>query len=247
MNFIKNIFARIWAVWGLISFIITFIIILPISMIAYLFKDEAKGQDYFIGVSRIWMRTWLFMIGCPLKVHGLENFKPGENYVVTYNHNAFLDVPLSAPFVPGGNKTIAKDSFAKIPIFNWFYKRGAVLVNRKNEASRIKSFEQMKDVLRKGMHMCIYPEGTRNRTGKPLKDFYDGAFKLAIDTKKEVLPCLLLGTTKAMPINKAFYLLPTRLNMYFQPSIPSIGKDTKSLKEEVYNKMLQIFTEKNNA
>jgi 1-acyl-sn-glycerol-3-phosphate acyltransferase len=43
-----------------------------------------------------------------------------------------------------------------------------------------KSFEKMKAVLEKGMHMSIYPEGTRNRTAEPLKKFHDGAFKLAV-------------------------------------------------------------------
>lgn len=213
-------------------------------MLAYLYKDEVEGQRYFIAVSKVWMRFWLFLVGCPLKISGLQNFSPGENYVVTFNHNAFLDVPLSAPFIPGGNKTIAKDSFAKIPIFNWFYKRGAVLVNRKSEASRVRSFELMKEVLRKGMHMCIYPEGTRNRTGKPLKDFYDGAFKLAIDAKKEILPCIITGTTKAMPIDKTFYLLPTKLKMYFLPPVSSTDKTAHDLKTEVYNLMLQEFLSK---
>ena len=66
-------------------------------------------------------------------MEGKENFKKGETYVIVYNHNALIDVPLSAPFVPGGNKTIAKSSFAKLPIFGWFYKRGSVLVDRKND------------------------------------------------------------------------------------------------------------------
>ena len=80
-------------------------------MLAHL-MNETKGQKYFIAVSRIWMNVWLFLIGCPVKVSGKENFKPGIAYIVVFNHNALLDVPLSAPFVPGGNKTIAKASFA---------------------------------------------------------------------------------------------------------------------------------------
>jgi 1-acyl-sn-glycerol-3-phosphate acyltransferase len=162
--------------------------------------------------------------------------------VVVYNHNAFLDVPLSAPFVPGGNKTIAKDSFAKIPIFAWFYKRGGIMVNRKDEKSRIRSLEEMKVVLQKGMHMCLYPEGTRNRTDKPLKDFHNGAFKLAIDANKEIIPCVLLGTKKAMPINKTMYLLPTKLKMIFLPAVSSENIDVKTLNKKVYDIMYDVYT-----
>ncbi len=210
-------------------------------MLCHLYKDEKKGQDFFIKVSKYWMNVWLVLIGCPLTVKGKENFITNENYIVVFNHNTFLDVPLSAPYVPGGNKTIAKDSFAKIPVFNWFYKRGAILVNRKDERSRIKSYEAMKKVLATGIHMCIYPEGTRNRTSEPLKQFYDGAFKLAVESKKEIIPCILLGTKKAMPVNKLFYLLPTRLQMHFLPAVSSDTIAVKELKEKVFTIMKDYY------
>ena len=245
-NWGVEIFARIWAFWGLITFVITFLIIFIPSMLSYLFPEK-KGQDYFIWVSRCWMRLWLTLIGCPVKVTGREYFKEGATYVVVYNHNAFLDVPLSAPYIPGGNKTIAKASFAKVPVFGLFYKRGSVLVDRDKAASRIKSFEGMKEALKKGMHMCLYPEGTRNRTAAPLKSFYDGAFKLAVDAKTAIIPCILTGTKKAMPINKKFYLLPTKLTMDFLPPVSSEGIEPKELKEKIFTIMLNALLDKEKA
>jgi len=240
MNFIKNIFARIWALWGLISFIATFLIIFLPSMLSYLVKDP-WGQRYFIKVSKFWMNCWLFLIGCPVKVFGKENFAKGNSYVVVFNHNAFLDVPLSAPYVPGPNKTIAKASFAKIPLFGWFYSKGSVLVDRESERSRKKSFDLMKKVLASGMHMCIYPEGTRNRTSEPIKQFYDGAFKLAVASKKDIIPCVISGTRKAMPINKTFYLLPTPLKMYFLQPVSSENIPVKELKDKVHELMSECY------
>ena len=240
-SLITEIFARIWALWGLISFIITFLIIFLPSMVAYLIPGK-KGQDYFINVSKIWMEVWLRLIGCPVTINGKEHFKEGENYVVVYNHNALLDVPLSAPYIPGGNKTIAKSSFAKVPVFGWFYSRGSVLVDRNNDASRRKSFEEMKKVLRNGLHMCLYPEGTRNRTAQPLKTFYDGAFKLAVDAKKDVIPCIITGTKKAMPIDKKFYLLPQKLTMNFFAPVSAANIDAKALKQQVFDIMHNAYT-----
>jgi 1-acyl-sn-glycerol-3-phosphate acyltransferase len=240
VNLLENIFGRIWAFWGIITFIITFLIIFIPSMLSYL-MPEKKGQDYFITVSRWWMNVWLVLIGCPAKIYGRENFKKGENYVVVYNHNALLDVPLSAPYVPGPNTTIAKSSFAKVPIFGQFYRRGSVLVDRKNEVSRRRSIDQMMKVLASGMHMCLYPEGTRNRTNQPLKPFYDGAFKLAVDAKKDVIPCVIYGTGQAMPIHKTFYLIPTRLKMKFLPAVSSADMSAKELKEKVFSIMLEAF------
>lgn len=237
----KNIFGRIWALWALVTFLVTFLIIIIPAMLTNLVNDP-KGQHYFICIARLWMNVWLFLAGCPVKVKGKDNFKKGETYVVVFNHNALLDVPLSAPYVPGPNKTIAKASFAKIPLFGLFYSKGSVLVDRKDEKSRSKSFDAMKKVLATDMHMCIYPEGTRNRTDKPIKPFYDGAFRLAAAAQKDIIPCVIKGTKSAMPINKRFYLFPTRLSMQFLPPVPSAGKTVEKLKEDVYNVMLKEYT-----
>jgi 1-acyl-sn-glycerol-3-phosphate acyltransferase len=87
-----NIFARIWALWALVIFIITFLIFFLPSMIAYFINDPKKGQAYFVKVSRWWMNIWLPLAGCPLTVKGRENFQPGNAYVVVFNHNfLYLD------------------------------------------------------------------------------------------------------------------------------------------------------------
>ena len=237
-----NIFGRIWALWGLVTFLITFSIIFLPSMLSHT-MEETKGQKYFVALSKMWMNVWLFLIGCPVTVSGKENFKPGIAYIVVFNHNALLDVPLSSPFVPGANKTIAKASFAKIPLFGQFYKRGSILVDRTNERSRRKSFNAMKKVLAAGMHVCIYPEGTRNRSNEPIKLFYNGAFKLALETKKAIIPCVIIGTKKAMPINKKFFLLPVKLRMHFLPAEASAEIALKDLKEKVFNVMVKDYVE----
>ena len=239
----KEIFARVWAIWGFISFLVTFLIIFIPSMLTYLIKGK-KGQYAFVIVSRIWIKTWLFLIGCSLKVKGSQNFKPQETYIVTLNHNTLLDVPITCPFIPGANKTMGKTSFAKVPIFGLFYSKGAVLVDRKSTKSKIDSYTKMKNVLAQKMVMCIFPEGTRNRTKEPLKAFYDGAFKLSTETNTAIIPALLFNTNKAMPNNKTLYLLPTKLEMHFLPSISPIGLDSNELKEKVFNTMLEYY--KNN-
>lgn len=243
-NLFIEVFGRIWAAWALLSFVISFLIIFPFSMCCWLFKDYKKGQIFFLAVSRLWMRFWLLIVGCPVSVYGRANFVKGENYVVTYNHNSFLDVPLSAPFVPEANKTIAKKEFSKVPIFGAFYRRGGVMIDRSSEISRRKSFEAMSKVLRMGMHMCIYPEGTRNKTIEPFRPFYDGAFKLAIANNKDVIPCVMTGTAYAMPHYKKYFLRPTILSMHFLPPISSSNKTAQQLSEEVKQAMLILYKDK---
>lgn len=241
MRIIKEIFGRIWAVWGILSFAVTFLVIFIPSMITYLLPDP-KGSAVFIRIAKLWMDVWLRLVGCPVTIKGKENFAKGQSYIVTFNHNSLLDVPLSAPYVPGANKTIAKTSFAKVPLFGWFYRKGSVLVDRNSDASRRKSFEEMKNVLKKGMHMCIYPEGTRNRTNEPLKKFYDGAFKLAVETNTAIIPTLIFNTKKAVPVNKSFFFIPHKLEMHFLPPVEVNNQTVEQLKEKVAGIMKTYYT-----
>lgn len=242
MHYFKEIFGRIWALYAAIIFFPALLVfVIPIKLSFYL--REPYGMNLFRGTTRFWMGSFLYMIGSPLRIHGREHHQKGKNYVVVCNHSSFMDVPAMTPFFPGPNKTIAKRSMSKIPLFGIIYTRGSVLVDRDNDASRRKSLDDMKDVLlRQNLDMVIYPEGTRNRTGKPLKEFYDGAFRLAIDCKKEVIPVVLLHTATVLPPAKKFFLWPHPIHMHLLPAVSSEGKTTAELKNEVY-KMMWDFIE----
>ena len=243
MKVVKNIFGAIWALWGLISFSATLLIIIIPVCVTFLIK-EPTGTEVFRQVTKVWMNVWLALIGSPLKVVGKENFAKGKNYVVVSNHNSLMDVPVTTPFVHGANKTIGKKSFAKTPVFGWVYIRGTVLVDRNSDESRRKSFDDMKKVLAQGLHMVIYPEGTRNRTADPLKSFHDGAFKLAVATRKEIIPTLIFNTKKVLPIDKGFYLWPHKLEMHFLPPVSPENLTSRELKQKVFKIMWDYYLEK---
>jgi 1-acyl-sn-glycerol-3-phosphate acyltransferase len=100
----------------------------------------------------------------------------------------------------------------------------------------------MRRVLEMGLHMCLYPEGTRNQTNQPLKSFHDGAFRLAADTGKSIIPGIIFHTRKVLPASKPFFLMPHKLEMHFLPPVPVVAGDTaESLKNKVYKIMLDYF------
>jgi 1-acyl-sn-glycerol-3-phosphate acyltransferase len=239
---VGTIFGHIWALWAAIVFISTMIIfMIPFFLFSY-FRPDPQKTRAFISLSRVWMGVFLTLVGCPLAVKGRRNFKKGETYIVVCNHNALIDVPVSSPGIPGGNKTIAKIEMAKVPVFGLLYKTGSVLVDRKSESSRRESFLKMKEVLDIGLHMCIYPEGTRNITDQPLKSFHDGAFRLAILTKKAIIPSLIFNSRKAMPPGKTFFLLPYRLSFHFLEPVEISDTDTvETLKQKVFDIMQNYY------
>jgi 1-acyl-sn-glycerol-3-phosphate acyltransferase len=127
---------------------------------------------------------------------------------------------------------------AKIPLFGLIYQTGSILVDRKNEKSRRDSFTKMKDVLDMGLHMCIYPEGTRNTSAEPIKPFHDGAFRLAVTTGRAIIPMIISNSRKANPPDKSFYLMPVKLKMEFLPEVEVIpGETVEQIKARVFELM----------
>ena len=81
MRILKSIYGRIWAFWGLTTFVVTFLIIIIPSLLTALIPDP-KGMGYFIKLAKLWMNTWLFLIGCPVTVRGKFHFKKARGYLM---------------------------------------------------------------------------------------------------------------------------------------------------------------------
>jgi len=77
-------------------------------------------------------------------------------------------------------------------------------------------------------------------TNKPLKDFYDGAFRIALETQTPIKPVLFLDTYRRLSYNSIFSLTPGRCRILYCSEIPvqnySIG-DVGRLKKDVYDIM----------
>ncbi|MEZ2440576.1 lysophospholipid acyltransferase family protein [Chitinophaga sp. RCC_12] len=243
----KNIFGRIFAAWMLVMFALTMLVIfIPVWIISYL--PEPRRTKGFLLFGRIWMKVYQPLIGCPVRKKGLEYFAPGQTYVVVCNHNSLIDVPVTSAEIPGINKTLAKASLGKVPLFGVLYRIGGILVDRSSEASRKQSIVEMKHALSLGIHILLYPEGTRNRTDQPLKDFYDGAFALAIDTQAPLMPSLLFHTKKILPVGKKFFAWPHRIDYHFLPPLPTTGltrDDLPAFKEKVFRLMWDYYLANN--
>jgi len=100
----------------------------------------------------------------------------------------------------------------------------------------------MKEVLEMGLHMCLYPEGTRNKTNDPLKSFHDGAFRLAIMTGHSIVPAVIFNTRKVMPPTQTMYFRPCRLHMHFLDPVTQLpGESIDSLKGRVFDLMWNYY------
>lgn len=151
-----------------------------------------------------------------------------------------MDVFVTNPFVPVLAKTIAKKSFAKVPVLGNIYSWGSVLVDRDSRRSRAESYIEMKRVLKNGMDMLLFPEGTRNKTDKPLIPFQPGAFRLATDTQKDIVPVVLFNTRKILQEDK-FYMLPGVVKIHYLPPVSPEGKNAVELQQQVFELMWNYY------
>jgi 1-acyl-sn-glycerol-3-phosphate acyltransferase len=242
MKLLKSIIGRTLAFWALLMFATSMFVYMWFYIYCLLLREPNKTR-WHRKMSQLWMGTFMILSGIRFSVRGKHHFDGLENAIVVCNHNSMLDIPVSFPFLPRANKTIAKKSLSKVPIFGWIYSIGTVLVDRNDSKSRQASFDQMKYVLNHGLDMLIYPEGTRNKTSAPLKSFYDGAFKLSIETQKPIVPVVLLNSKKMLPAKPIMYFKPGKIIMNILPAVYPQGHSIDSLKKTVYDIMANFYLE----
>lgn len=245
MKAIQNILGKIFAVYAALVFVATMLVVfIPILIISFL--PEPLRARSLHPVFRIWMGVYMPLVFCPVFRRGKHHFKKGENYVVVINHNSLMDIPVSSPWIPGPNKTLAKMEMARIPLFGIIYKTGSILVDRKNESSRRNSFGKMHEALMQGIHLCLYPEGTRNKTQQPVQPFFDGAFTTAVKAQKPLVPGIIFNTGKILPATKKFWMRPMPVHIHFLEPVPTAGltpEDVPALKAKVHALMESYYTQ----
>lgn len=239
MKWLENVLARLYAIYALLLFICSMLImLLPMWLVSLL--PFPRNIRYFMALGRGWMYIFMPLLCCPVRVKGRKHFDAGGPYIIVCNHNSMMDVPATTYAIPGPSKSLAKEEMKKVPIWGIMYKVGSVLVNRHDPESRKRSVAEMKEVLQHNVNMLLYPEGTRNKTDQPLKSFYDGAFSLAIETQRPILPAVIFNTRKILPPGKAFYALPHAIDFHFLSPVSTTGltpDDVELLREKVFKIM----------
>ncbi|MFY0674416.1 MAG: 1-acyl-sn-glycerol-3-phosphate acyltransferase [Bacteroidia bacterium] len=231
---------NIWAAWGILVFILFMFPALPIYIVAIIiWKGKAIQKVHW--VSRLWARSIFFFIGIIPKNVG--NYKPNkkQSHVLISNHQSALDIPLCAIASALPFRFLSKAELGKIPVLGWIIKNIYLTVDRGSNKARIKSMERMKAALIEGSSLFIYPEGTRNRSKEPTTRFFDGAFKLAIASKKP-LGILVIENANELCPTTGFNLKPGIVRYKWIESI-----NTSDYKEHELEELKSLAKEKMNA
>lgn len=156
--------------------------------------------------------------GVRWKVVGERLPNPSQHYLYMSNHVSNLDPPVLIPLLPHRQTIMMKKSLFRIPVLGTAMRMAdCVPIDRHNRDSAIASVRQAEDVVRRGHHMVIFPEGTRSRDGR-LLPFKKGPFYMAMETGTPVIPITVLGTEKLLPKGKHF-VKPGEVTIVFHPPI----------------------------
>ncbi|MBL6448723.1 1-acyl-sn-glycerol-3-phosphate acyltransferase [Fulvivirga sp. 29W222] len=240
MKTLKQIASKIYVGWVLLVFTTFMIILLPIIIFPILLGEKYGSITYFGLRSWSWIFSKLNFI--KYEIVNRKNVDREKSYIYTCNHTSFLDVPGLCLGVPTQFRPLAKKELLKIPVFGLIAKVAAIIVDRSNTESRKKSVKKLKQVLSEGISILIFPEGTQNRTGKPLQPFYDGAFRIAIEAGAPIMPIVITNAGRLMPPS-TLNVKPGKIKVIFGEEVDTLGytlSELPLLKEKVFNAMKAI-------
>jgi 1-acyl-sn-glycerol-3-phosphate acyltransferase len=137
--------------------------------------------------------------GIKIDISGFENIPTGRSCIFMSNHVSNLDPPVTIPLLPGRSSVLLKKQLMDIPILGRAMRMAKfVPVERgsRRDAAQA-SVAAAVDAVRSGLHILVYPEGTRSLDGR-LSAFKKGPFFLALETKAPIVPIAVSGTQTMM-------------------------------------------------
>ena len=127
---------------------------------------------------------------------GEENI-PDEAVLFIGNHRSYFDILLTYSRCKRLTGYVAKKEMEKIPLLStWMRFVYCLFLDRDNPKEGLKTILKAIDYIKKGISICIFPEGTRN-TGEELSmlPFKEGAFKIATKTGCPIIPISMNNTS----------------------------------------------------
>ncbi len=221
----------IWVVLVTIYFSISAIIVSFIT----------KSGDMPNKVAAIWARFILAASRIKVEVIGLSNIDPSKSYIYMSNHQGNFDIPILQAYLPVQFRWLAKAELFNIPVFGYAMGRaGHISIDRFNRKSALKSLKNAARIIRNGVSVLIFPEGTRSSDGN-IRQFKKGGFVLAVDSGVQIIPVIIHGLWPLMLKNRVF-VRPGNVLLEIKEPIES-AEFTRKTKDDLLKKVRHVICE----
>ena len=192
-----SFFRLIYTVYFILIVLGTYFFFSAIILPVYPFLGEKRFLSYRF-FAKLWGATSLFLTGLyPKKTGRIPKSKEAKLYVL--NHQSQIDILIALAILPSGFLFIAKEDLFKAPLLGWSMKlAGYIPIKRANARQSNKTLQQVQSLVKSGMSVLIYPEGTRSMDGS-IGKVKRGSIMLAFQTKTPLLPVIINPAYKIMP------------------------------------------------
>jgi len=150
-------------------------------------EDPAEIKRLRLGYSEAQLKT----LNITVKIENEEKLPKEGKFLILINHRSIIDPPITE--VALKNTSLFGPWISKKELYNSFFfglfvrNGGSILLDR--EKSQMSGFfADIKTAVKRGESIFIFPEGTRNKTGKELSTFKEGARIIALKNRLPILP-----------------------------------------------------------
>ncbi len=210
-----------------------FIVLTILTAVVTMAAIPWKNAEWLHKLQQFWARSFCRLLFLPVEVEGLENIQPKTSYVFVSNHQSMTDVFVIYGWLPVIFKWIMKKELRKVPLVGAACKAaGHIYIDRSNKMASMRSIAEAERIVKDGVCVVIFPEGTRTLTGE-VGRFKRGAFSIATDLHLPIVPISLSGCYEVMPRTR-FYAKWHRVKM-------TVGKpiDVSAYPEEDRNVLIE--------
>lgn len=215
-----------------------FFVALAIFILTFPFDRNGKVLHLF---SCFWAQLYFYVNPqWRLRVHGRDRLPWNGPAVIVSNHLSLADVlvlfGLYRPF-----KWVSKASVFKVPFLGWnMHLNRYVALVRGDAASIRKMMADCERWLDRGVPVLLFPEGTRSPDGQ-VKNFKDGAFRLAVSKKVPIIPITIAGTEKMLPKHSLVFREMANCEVHvMEPVDPTpYGDDVAALRDHVRERIIR--------
>jgi 1-acyl-sn-glycerol-3-phosphate acyltransferase len=240
--FLIRILRFLYGMLAAVLFAASLLVVVPLYFLVFTFFQEKKAPHVAHKyISRKWAKLFYIIFLIRVKVKGRELIDENKTYVFVANHLSQLDIPAYAIACRNTIRFLAKIELTKIPLMRYIIHKLYLSVDRRDKEARHRSMMNMRKSLQDGISVFICPEGTRNRTDKPLLDFKDGAFRLAIEAQVPLAVLTVIDSQILLSPLRPVELAPGTIHAIWDKPIDTTGMteaDLPVLKEKARALML---------
>ncbi|MGI5989684.1 MAG: lysophospholipid acyltransferase family protein [Lachnospiraceae bacterium] len=238
-NPLRTILCLIW----LVIFFAASLVLLPVAALIGHFSQDKKDA-FCYPVVRAGLKVLWHLAGVKPQITGMENIPKDQPVLYVGNHRSFFDIIILASILPGKLSVVAKKEMEHIPLLStWMRDIHCLFLDRSNLRAGAQMMLDGIDLMKNGISVLIFPEGTRNK-GDGILDFKGGSFKLATKPGFPIVPVVQTGTREMFEDLKPFGVKAAKTTVTILPAIQTAGiprAEQNQLHVKVHDDMVKVF------